>query len=212
MIVVGVLLWLGSGPPLFAAEMVEVPAGPVGLGPPAETGLPPRTRDLDAFFIDRTEVTNRAFAQHVPDHEYRPGAAEHPVTQVSWRQARDYCALAGKRLPSEAEWEKAARGTDGRLYPWGDRPLRRKPHPFYSGVVKRTAGLDFRDVSPYRAFDMAGSVWEWTADADGDQKVARGGLWNLHLDFEYSKTFDRILVDPEQRFIFLGFRCARSND
>ncbi len=175
-------------------------------GPPDEA----RRVELAAFLMDRTEVTNQQYGALVPEHAYRSGAEMHPVTDVSWREARRYCELAGKRLPTEAEWEKAARGTDARVYPWGAKPPKRKPHPFYSGLIKRRVGLNRKDVSFYGLRDMGGSVWEWT-DSQVDEKVAvRGGLWNLHLDYQYSKTFERIAIAPESRFPFLGFRCAQA--
>lgn len=165
---------------------------------------------METFFIDSHEVTNQQFTERFPEHSFREGAEKHPVSHVTWQEAKVYCSVVGKRLPSEAEWEKAARGTDGRLYPWGDQVPKKKPHPYYSGLVKSTVGFNRKDVSFYGVRDMAGSVWEWTADQMDGKTVTRGGLWNYHLDYDYSKTFERNLIDPDQRFIFLGFRCARS--
>jgi formylglycine-generating enzyme required for sulfatase activity len=191
--------------------MVEIPAGSFIQGPPLKS---PSTEEasvyLEAFLIDTHEVTNEEFSEKFSDHTFWPGAEPHPVSQVTWNEAQKYCRLAGKRLPTESEWEKSARGPDGRIYPWGKKVLKKKPHPFYSGIIKRRVGLNRKDVSFYGVRDMAGSVWEWTSDRVEDKAVARGGLWNLHLDYEYSKTYERNLIPPDRRFIFLGFRCARS--
>ncbi len=189
----------------FASDSILIPEGQFVSGSDPQNNV-----NVPAFSIDRHEVTNEDFAQVFPNHAYREGAAKHPVTHVTWQEAKAYCERLGQRLPSEVEWEKAARGTEGFQYPWGDTLPKRKPHPYFSGVVKKKVGSNRQDVSPYGVHDMAGSVWEWVSTEDGDQRAARGGLWNLHLDFEYSQTHDRISLPADQRFIFLGFRCARS--
>ena len=165
---------------------------------------------LEVFFIDKYEVTNEEYSATVPGHSYPSGAGPHPVSDITWSEALSFCEKNGKRLPTDAEWEKSARGADGRVYPWGNDLPRESPHPYFSGLVKRRVGLQKRDVSPYGVYGMAGSVWEWTLGESGGKKVARGGLWNLHLDYEYSKTYDRLFVDAGQKFPFLGLRCARS--
>lgn len=191
--------------------MVEIPGGPFTPGSPPKSLLDNQPRvDLETFLIDTHEVTNKEFKEKFPDHTFWPGAESHPVSHISWHEARQFCKLAGKRLPSEMEWEKSAGGPDGRIYPWGNKLPRKKPHPYYSGIIKRRVGLNRKDVSFYGAKDMAGSVWEWTADRVDGKSIVRGGLWNLHLDYEYSKTYERNLIHPDRRFIFLGFRCARS--
>lgn len=174
--------------------------------------LPQRTILLEAFSIDKFEVTNEEFALLFPETVFWKSSGAHPVTRITWHQAKAYCEQTGKRLPTEEEWEKSARGADARLYPWGNKPLRKKPHPFYSGIIKRRVGLNKKDTSPYGVRDTGGSVWEWTASSENGKKVTRGGLWNHHLDYEYGKTFDRNLIAPSKRFIFLGFRCARSQN
>lgn len=189
----------------LASAMVEIPAGSFIMG-----DKPGTDQTLDAFFIDKYEVSNEEYASAVPGHSYPEGAGPHPVSGISWAEALKFCEQFGKRLPTEAEWEKSARGTDGRIYPWGNDAPREKPHPYFSGLVKRRAGLQKQDVSPYGVYGLAGSVWEWTSGESEGKKVARGGLWNLHLDYEYSRTYDRNFVDAGQRFPFLGFRCARS--
>ncbi|MFQ5449966.1 MAG: formylglycine-generating enzyme family protein [Nitrospinaceae bacterium] len=191
--------------------MIEIPEGVfrMGTGPISESHGE-RLVMQETFYIDPYEVTNQDFVKQFPQHGYRPGAEKHPVSQVTWYEAGQFCRSLGKRLPSEEEWEKAARGTDGRTYPWGEKLPRRKPHPYFSGLIKRRVGMDRKDVSPYGGHDMAGSVWEWTSGQQAGKIAVRGGLWNLHLDYHYSKTYDRNLLDPDQRFPFLGFRCARS--
>lgn len=188
--------------------MIDIPAGPFWAGDAASGSG--RRVTLPAFLIDRDEVTNDAFAGQFPGHAFPPGAGSHPASGMTWEEARRFCVNSNKRLPTAHEWEKAARGDDGRLYPWGDRHPKKTFHPFFSGVVKRQSGLDRRDVSIYGLRGMAGSLWEWTGEEQGGKKAARGGLWSLHLDHEYSKTFERIFISPESRFVFLGFRCARS--
>jgi formylglycine-generating enzyme required for sulfatase activity len=193
------------------SSMVEIPAGPFFSASPSKSFPDKQPRvHLEAFLMDRHEVTNKEFLEKFPDHIFWPGAKSHPVSHISWHEAGQYCALVGKRLPSAMEWEKSAGGPDGRVYPWGNKLLKKKPHPYFSGIIKRRVGLNRKDVSFYGVRDMAGSVWEWTADRVDGKSVVRGGLWNLHLDYEYSKTYERNLIPPDRRFIFLGFRCARS--
>ena len=201
---------LGSGY-AYSSQMVDVPAGEFVMGDNADDyALMEKKLWLEAFSIDQFEVTHEEFAQLFPQHIFWKKSGTHPATNMTWHQAKTYCEQVGKRLPTEEEWEKSARGTDARIYPWGNKPLRKKPHPFYSGIIKRRVGLNKKDNSPYGVRDMAGSVWEWTASSDNGKIVTRGGLWNHHLDYEYGKTFDRNLIAPSGQFIFLGFRCAKS--
>ncbi len=195
----------------YSSEMVEVPAGEFVTGDSVDV-YAKKVVWLETFFIDRFEVTHEEFARQFPETTFWKGSEAHPTTNITWYQAKSYCEQVGRRLPTEEEWEKSARGTDARLYPWGNKPLRKKPHPFYSGIIKRRVGLNKKDKSPYGVRDMAGSVWEWTASSENGEKVTRGGLWNHHLDYEYGKTFDRNLIAPSERFIFLGFRCAKSEN
>lgn len=194
-----------------ASPMVMIPEGPFTLGHGIQPPDGPERRFfLRPYLIGPHEVTHEEFQAQFPGHLFREGAAHHPVTKVTWYRALEYCEKKGGRLPTEVEWEKAARGESGSIYPWGDHKPRKRPHPFYSGVVKTKAGTNKQDVSPYGVHDMAGSVWEWTADSQGPSKIIRGGLWNLHLDFQYSKAYEKAAIPPGERLSFLGFRCVRS--
>ena len=165
----------------LAAGPVFVPAGEFLMGPAeddytAKSVEKPQHRVyLDAYWIDRTEVTKAQYQQCVAARKCRAPSCvgtrvdEHPVVCVSWQDAADYCAWAGKRLPTEAEWEKAARGTDGRKYPWGNEApdcgrlnffFRSKPCVESTSAV----GAFPSGASPYGALDMAGNVSEWVAD------------------------------------------------
>ncbi|MBI4383637.1 MAG: SUMF1/EgtB/PvdO family nonheme iron enzyme [Nitrospinae bacterium] len=199
--------------PAHASDAVEVPAGPFVMGDDADPDAAPRRElTLERFYIDSDETSNAEFAARFPRHAYPAGLDFHPATGMTWDEAREYCEQTGKRLPTEAEWEKAARGTDGGIYPWGNQAPKNPPHPYFSGLVTRRVGFQKYDVSPYGARGMAGSVWEWTADANRDgKKIARGGLWNLHLDYEHARAFEKIFAVPDRRFPFMGFRCARSD-
>ena len=176
--------------------MVYVPAGEFIMGSPDGEGdsdeHPQHTVYLDAFWIDRTEVTNEQYRGCVEagtcpapttcdwgEPTYSDSSkADHPVVCVSWEDAKAYCEWAGKRLPTEAEWEKASRGTDGRKYPWGDGfdgsrlnfcdancEFYHKDSDADDGY-QRTApvGSYVEGASPYGALDMAGNVWEWCQD------------------------------------------------
>ena len=194
----------------FASEMVEIPAGQFIMGNDHDSHSTPQHKmHLKKFSIDVYEVSNEEFAIENPQHTFWEDSGAHPATNITWQEAQAYCEKIGKRLPREEEWEKAARGEDARIYPWGNKKPRKKPHPFYSGLIKRRVGLNKKDISPYGVRDMAGSIWEWTASDFYKKKITKGGLWNFHLEYEFSKIFDRNLVLSSSRLPFLGFRCAR---
>ena len=218
-------------------EMIVVPAGDFLMGsddPEADPDERPSTRvRLEAFRIDRVEVTNARYDACVEagacSRPAGPSFAEatkvdHPATIVSWRQAAAYCRWAGKRLPTEAEWEKAARGVDGRRYPWGSGFEPGRANVGYTAGTA-SAGRDTAGASPYGVLDMAGNVWEWTSSlyrpypydaADGREdpsargaRVNRGGSW--YYGAWYARTTFRATADHMYRRIAdLGFRCARS--
>lgn len=196
---------------------------------------------LDGFYIDTTEVTNGKYKEFVaatgrkpPIYWAEPTYIEiedkmsaYPVTYVTWHDADAYCKWRKKRLPTEKEWEKTARGTDGREFPWGDEFDIKKANALgeYGGLGP--AGKFPEGTSPYGAVDMAGNVWEWTADwykqypggdfSDEDYgekfKVVRGGGWGGvgHYSLQiYVRTSYRNVAPPDRGFDDLGFRCARS--
>ncbi len=239
-----------------AAEMVSIPAGPFTMGSdtgPADE-RPAHRVELLAFAIDPTPVTNAQFAAFlnaagpmnaagerlydVDDGDARihqrggkwvadPGFENHPVVEVSWFGARDYCAWAGKRLPTEAEWEKAARGTDGRKYPWGNSPPDQTRAQFSAGWNQTASVEKFPNgASPYGVLDLAGNAWEWVSSAylpypykatDGREDLkagpvrgTRGGGHDSPAEelttTQRGRTLSRNFRSGHHN---IGFRCAR---
>lgn len=218
--------------------MIAIPAGEFTMGSDVEDERPAHVVSVEAFEIDVFEVTNEEFARFVeetgyvtdaekagdsmPWRAYAEGRPRHPVVKVSWNDARAYCEWAGKRLPTEAEWEKAARGTDGRAYPWGNEWDEAKANTKEAGYRGTTIVGSFPDgASPYGVMDMAGNVAEWTADwfkayPESDYqspyfgekyKVIRGGGW--FSDKELVRTTERSASSVTLANDDVGFRCAR---
>ncbi|MGB0387157.1 MAG: formylglycine-generating enzyme family protein [Ardenticatenaceae bacterium] len=228
---------------------VYVPAGDFEMGavdddPDADDDEKPRhTVYLDAFWIDQTEVTNAQYAQCVADGACeRPGSNEswtrdsyygnaqfdnYPVIWVSWHNALAYCQWAERRLPTEAQWEKAAGGTDGRKWPWGNQRPDNTLVNFNRNVGDTTPVGNYpAGASPYGAYDMAGNVWEWVFDEYGSNyyasspsdnpvgpssaktKILRGGPW--YHSAPYIRVRDRVQNFAINRDQLRGFRCASS--
>ncbi len=226
---------------LDGAPLLLVPAGEFVMGSApggyifGDNETPRRRIFLKAFYIDKYEVTNRRFRKFFTPVDRYAGSFEEPdqpVVGVTWFQAHDYCERVNRRLPTEAEWEKAARGADGRTYPWGDEratcaravmggviPSCRKGFATWS-VGSRPLG-----ASPYGAMDMAGNAMEWVADwyrgnfyahmpeknpkgpGAGSLKVLRGGSW-FNSRFLMRSAF-RTGFAPYESNHGVGFRCAR---
>ena len=221
-------------------EMVLVQAGWFWMGADDhDDEEKPRHRVyLDAFSIDRYEVTNELYKRFTEatgraaprfsdriDRNNLNGASQ-PVVGVSWHDADAYCRWAGKRLATEAEWEKAARGDDGRTYPWGEQWDSSRANSKESGLGKPApVGSYPSGVSPYGVHDMAGNVWEWVADwyakdyyqrspnrnplgpESGTSRVLRGGSW-FHDPISLRAAY-RLNSTPDGRDHGIGFRCAR---
>jgi formylglycine-generating enzyme required for sulfatase activity/ABC-type dipeptide/oligopeptide/nickel transport system ATPase subunit len=208
---------LRNSPP---SEMILIPAGNFLMGDEKQPVY------VDAFYIDKYPVTNAEYAKFVeatgylppPNWEeaggtYPPDMANHPVVFVNWFDAQGYATWAGKRLLTEAEWEKAARGIDGRMYPWGDVFDRIMCNASEAGIGDTTPVGKYSPFgdSPYKVCDMAGNIWEWTATdwAPGSSsKVQRGGSFVNRGS--YARCAYRYLGVPDPRTPNVGFRCGMS--
>jgi formylglycine-generating enzyme required for sulfatase activity len=210
-------------------DRVAIPAGAFTQGSTRgdEDERPARKVTLKAFSIDRTEVTQGDYAACVaatrckaPPHPAAAADPKLPMTGVDWNDAQAYCRFAGARLPSEAEWEKAAHGEDGREYPWGnDADCARGNWGSFEGEGPCAGKNPGRPVpvgqypagaSPYGVLDLGGNVWEWVADKydeDPKRRVVRGGSCCSY--FVGPRAANRNAWAPQHRDGDLGFRCAR---
>ncbi len=225
------------------ASMALVPEGEFLMG--SVTGeadeQPVHRVYLNAYLLDKYHVSVGQYAKFLdstsrerpPDWNImnRPYHQKRPVVNVSWADADAYCRWTGKRLPTEAEWEKAARGTDGRTYPWGDE----FPTRFHANSMNQDwrnhgaltpVGLLEGGKSPYGVYDMAGNVWEWVNDwydqdyyktsprqnptgpSKGVFKVIRGGSWGSSVDA--LRSSERETHTPSYQGLGTGFRCAKT--
>ncbi|MGB9179747.1 MAG: SUMF1/EgtB/PvdO family nonheme iron enzyme, partial [Pyrinomonadaceae bacterium] len=194
---------------------------------------PPHKVTVKPFFIDAYEVTCEEYARFVktigrapppnwPGGQYPQGTARHPVTGVTWDDAVAYARWIGKRLPTEEEWEFAARGSDASLiYPWGREwkaGLANASNVSGGGLVD--VGT-FKGVSPFGAYDMVGNAWEWTASdlkpypggqlpvaPMGDLKVIRGGSWKERPEKATATYRGYLLARGSKDYSATGFRCA----
>ena len=207
-----------------------------------ETEQPQHLVKLGGFWIDMTEVTNAQHELCVTEGVCRPSrlaidpaysAADLPVAAIPWKQAMEYCAWAGGRLPKEAEWEYAARGPDGLNFPWGDEFECQRSNDWGDCSP---CDDSFSGPSPVGSFplgeswvgaqDLAGNVWEWASDAlddstlaygsniegrtSGELRVPRGGSWGYCPAFLRSAY--RYVVDPGADYLAVGFRCVVSTE
>ena len=231
--------------------MALVPAGGFTMGtnaPSADTQQKPAHEVfVDAFEIDRNEVTAGDYKkcieagvcgkitsrepELISDEKYfATFKDDEPITEINWFNANRYCQWVGKRLPTEAEWEKAARGPKAYVNPWGDREFKKGDAAI--GVPNvYPVGSFANDKSGYDVLDIAGNVTEWVADwysrdyyrnspqrnpkgpQDGAEKVVRGASWQTNIKGDITTSFfatSRFGVPPDRLTDIIGFRCARS--
>ena len=224
-------------------NMILIPAGGFIMGEqtPAPDRLSQQTIYLPAFYIDQYEVTNSQYEEFILDDGYQNGdywskagwqfiqtnkidrplgleralynAPNQPVVGVSWHEAQAFSKWAGKRLPTEAEWEKAARGADGRTYPWGNEMDWKRVGYHLANQRTWDVGSYPEGKSPYGVHDCASNVAEWVADTQNQTDssrplhVIRGGAWGA-VRFEMQCTH-RAFDKPEYRGLRIGFRCAQ---
>jgi len=244
------MILIPAGPFLMGTDAVDTNQEAQSVGFPHpwyEDEHPLRTIDLPAFYIGKYEVTNGDYQEFVkagyrppPDWvngSFPPGLAAMPVVNVNWYEAMDYCHWRRMRLPTEAEWEKAARGSKGQPYPWGDAfDLNRanvSAGPSLAGAV-RAVGQYETGKSPYGVYDMIGNVWEWTDswyqaypgnrasnENFGTTYRVNRGLSFMSIGHISSDQYARVLSIiarasfrsydyPTSRVSDVGFRCAQS--
>ncbi len=194
--------------------------------------------ETKAFYIDLFEITNQDYKKYVDATNSEPpyhwakgqipkGKEKHPVIYVNWFDATNYCNWSGKRLPTEEEWEKAARGENGLIYPWGNKwSLDRSNNPYIGSTGTKPIGSYPQGKSPYGLHDMSGNVWEWVDSFylphEGNtiprpeygkrNRVLKGGSWFDCLSYGCglsAPTFNRSFFTPEVKNNSFGFRCAK---
>lgn len=238
-----------SGAGEKAPDAVLIPSGEFTMGSPEGIGQaderPAHKVYLDAYYMDRYEVTGKDFEKYLDanpdqhptitgwwDRKVRPDMADKPVFGLRWERCRNYCLWRGKRLPTEAEWERAATGLTSRLHPWGNEPASQKKGNFgrccfiMNGDILRKAGSYEAGKTPEGVYDMGGNIAEWVYDwydknyyqsspyenpkgpERGKRHTIRGGAWNSVAD--YMRSGNRYGHDDAKDFYGIGCRCARS--
>jgi formylglycine-generating enzyme required for sulfatase activity len=230
------------------AELVQIPAGEFMMGYKGNYDTQPERRvHMPTFFIDKYEVTNNRYkrfidatghkvpwsqdpaaAAYIWDWQkrlYPSGKGDDPVVLVSWEDARAFCTWAGKSLPTEAQWEKAARGPNGNAYPWGATWAASKANTSESKLGQTApVGAFKEDVSPYGVHDMGGNISEWVEDwfapypgnpiisyeEKEKYKILRGGSWDYF--YSIAATHHRQYALPHSQMTAIGFRCVKAAD
>jgi len=244
LLTIGISYWLLTRPKpsidpgpkqAIPADMISIPGGKfmMGRSDGNDYEKPVHEVTVNPFYIDATEVTNEQYQQFVDATRRQPpphwpngrapiGQDSHPVYNVSWDDANAFARWAGKRLPAEEEWEYAARGTDGRLYPYGTIPKLQYSNAAEDDFRAPLAVKNYaQGVSPFGVYDMAGNVAEWTAsdfslypgsklppdDPNARKKVVRGGAFNVYAKDQTAT--DRFFYSPSTKNASIGFRCAK---
>jgi sulfatase modifying factor 1 len=226
-----------AAPKVVPGEMVLIPAGEFTFGTSDKNSIayPEQKVNLPAFWIDKYEVTNKEFldfsiktgytgegAKEGRDWRlfFTPDKALFPVVYITWNDAEAYCKSLGQRLPTEQEWEKAARGTNGNAYPWGNDFVMNKSNTHEAGMTNPVAIGQYDDVSPFGVHDMLGNVQEWTGSwystYPGNPKkdpksgktlrIVRG--FSARIKAKANHLWDRSAWPPEALYDF-GCRCAK---
>ena len=230
-----------EGAPKDTVSMALIPGGKFIMGSNErwDDEAPEYIESVNKFYIDRYEVTNAEYEKftygtkreepyHWPNGKIPRGKKNHPVIYVSWYDASEYCKWRGKRLPTEQEWEKSARGDSGNIYPWGNTWATNKSnHPYKGSTGTEPVGSYPNGKSPYGLYDMSGNVWEWVdsfylphpgnninrGEYGMDKRVLKGGSWFDCLSYGCglsAPTFNRSFFTPEVKNNSFGFRCAKS--
>lgn len=195
--------------------MVRIPAGEFWAGDPGSS----KKVDVAEFDLDKYEVTQKEFVQVIVKNPSQFKGENRPVEKVTWYQADIYCKRIGKRLPTEKEWQKAAKGGKNTLYSWGGQMASGKANfcdsncenhwraSRFDDGFKHTAPIGSFPPNGYGLYDMAGNVSEWVSDWYERKKSLHGGSWDSYGYFV--RPSHRISVAPYRRFPYSGFRCAK---
>jgi len=221
------LLWASTSTeaaPQPSDDMVWIPSGEFVMGLEGASNKTPHKVYLDGFFIDKFEVVQKDYESLRGANPSKFTREDRPVDQVNWYEAKSYCAKAGKRLPTEAEWEKAARGGAPSLYFWGE-DMNPEYAWFDDNSEEQTHPVGTRQPNTYGVYDTSGNVWEWVADwyekkyyerspaknprgpVTGEEKGLRGGSW--YSSKRHLTPATRYWSDPYVRNSNFGFRCAK---